>query len=145
MTDKQVRPLVFVYDTNREKYAKYSNQYRFMFGNPTFFRNVETLRYDFIIANEQRIIDAYAKYGIKHLELDSEIKSEQPKQAVEPLKEETSTTLPPQEDNDSQDATDAPSDDLESLTWFELRKKAQDAGLEGRFSKEEAIQFLKDK
>lgn len=145
MTDKQVRPLVFVYDTNRDKYSKYSHQYRFMFGNPTFFRNVETLRYDFIIANEQRIIDAYAKYGIKHLELGSEIKSKPPKEAVETLKEEDGTTLPPQEDNASQELTESVEEDLESLSWAELRKKAREAGLEGQFGKEEAIQFLKSK
>lgn len=141
--DNTVRPLVFVYDTDREKYAQYSNQYKFLYGNPTFFRSVETLRYDYIIANHQHIIDAYAKHGIKNLELFDKSESKPAEQASEPVKEETKVTLPVEEKDGSESHTDAQEDDLESLSWAELRKKAQDAGLEGRFGKEEAIKFLK--
>ena len=141
--DNKVRPLVFVYDTDREKYAQYSNQYKFLYGNPTFFRSVETLRYDYIIANHQHIIDAYAKHGIKNLELFDKNESKPAKQAQKPVKEETKATPPVEEDKPSQDDTEAQEEDLESLSWAELRKKAQDAGLEGRFGKEEAIKFLK--
>lgn len=135
---KELRPYVFVYDIDVAKYKPFSDKYRFEFGNPDFFQSVQTLRYDYIISNRPKIVDAYKKYGIEALNL-FESKS------AEPVKEETDTNVKVEEDNVTTDATEAPSDDLESLSWQELRKKAQEAGLEGRFNKEEAISFLKDK
>lgn len=160
------RPSVIVYELNREKYAPFSHQFKFTFFKPSMYRIPET-KFDYFVTNNEHIRNSYNELNfaggkqfkelvfedgeVRVVEVGVEIKKKKAEEVPTPLKEESEATLPEAEDNASQDSTEAPieeeqaeSDEFSELSWFELRAKASEAGLEGRFSKDEALEFLRN-
>jgi hypothetical protein len=143
MREERLKPRVIVYEIrNKSKYDYLKANYRLYFSNPEMF-SIPELKYEYFVSPQERIKKAYRDYGVP--DLLAELAKKEP--VKEPVKVEVEPTPLPEEDNAVQDVLEGdiePSDvDVESLSWHELRAAAKEAGLEGTFNKQDAIEFLK--
>lgn len=155
MRELKLRPKTIVYETaNREKYDYLKSDYALYYSNPNMF-SIAELKYDYFVSERQHIKDEYRKYGVPDLLVELEKKGETESQPEAPKivpekfneigHEGTAPVGEPalDPDNASQAATDEQNDDVGAMSWPELRTAAKEAGLEGKFGKAEAIEYLK--
>lgn len=138
----QLKPRVIVYDIQRkERFRHLEKDFKVTYSDPHYFK-VPEMKYDYYWSDRERICDEYRRYtGVPHIDtLSKESNSEVVEDAVQKQAEEVEQQK--EEVASEEPAVEKSEDTLESLSWHELRAKAQAAGLEGRFNKEEALEFL---
>lgn len=142
--NQTLKPRVVIYDTQRkERFRHLEKDFKVTYSDPHYFK-VPEMKYDYYWSDRERICDEYRRYtGVPHIDTLNQEKEViedaiQGKEEVEREEEKVEIGADEQLLDDEEESVD-----LESLNWHALAKKARDAGLEGKFNKEEAIEFLR--
>lgn len=143
-----IKPYVIIYNTHdKDRFRHLEKEFKVVYSDPHYFK-VPELKYDYFWSDKDKICAEYRQYGIPHLDTleKEEAKDVVQKQAEEVKQQEEEVTKEEVAPEVAAQEFLAPVEEsLESLSWVELSKRARQEGLEGKFNKEQAIEFLQNK
>lgn len=137
---KKIKPRVVVYDTqNKDRFFPLERDYKVVYSDPHYFKVAE-LKYDYFWSDRPSIIEKYREFGVPHIDTVG-----QPEEVVTHVEEQKEAVQEKEEvvAPFEEEVVESFEVDFDSMSWNELRKAAKDKGLEGQFTKDEALAYLK--